>query len=120
MWDLPRHTYEEVREVVIDVILHPISENITKTASNGWPNLIISVGYVFSQREKRVDLRLHPNDAELVRDVFWDLFRQGFITLGKDDPNNMWPWFRLSHFGQKTLQIQSPYRFHDTTLLSRS
>ena len=50
-----------------------------------------------------------------MRDVFWDLFRQGFITLGKDDPNNMWPWFRLSHFGQKTLQIQSPYRFHDTT-----
>jgi hypothetical protein len=58
MWDLPRHTYEEVREVVIDVILNPISENITKTASNGWPNLVISVGYVFSQREKRVDLRL--------------------------------------------------------------
>jgi hypothetical protein len=26
----------------------------------------------------------------------------------------MWPWFRLSHFGQQTLQAQSPYRFHNT------
>src|SRR5262245_14780894 len=32
-------------------------------------------------------LRLSADDAELVRDVFWDLFRQGFITLGLDDSN---------------------------------
>jgi hypothetical protein len=57
--------------------------------------------------------RLHPYDAELVRDVFWDLFRQGFITLGLDDANPTWPFFRLSHFGEKALKTQSPYRFHD-------
>jgi len=53
-------------------------------------------------------------DAELVRDVFWDLFRQGFITLGLNDSNPNWPWFRLSHFGERALKTQSPYRFHDT------
>jgi hypothetical protein len=54
--------------------------------------------------------------AELVLDVFWDLFRQGFITLGIDSSHNAgWPWFRLSRFGTKALQNQSPYRFHDTT-----
>jgi hypothetical protein len=42
------------------------------------------------------------------------LFRQGFITLGMNDSNPNWPWFRLSHFGQQTLQSQNPYRFHDT------
>src|ERR1039458_2986157 len=47
------------------------------------------------------------------RRTFWDLFRQGFITLGMDDNNETWPWFRLSHFGEETLKAQSPYRFHD-------
>jgi hypothetical protein len=48
--------------------------------------------------------------------VFWDLFRQGFITLGMDSSHNAgWPWFRLSRFGAKALQSQSPFRFHDTT-----
>ena len=56
---------------------------------------------------------LHPYDAELVRDVFWDLFRQGLIILGLNDLNPVWPWFRLSYFGQKGLQSQNPYRFHD-------
>jgi hypothetical protein len=62
--------------------------------------------------EIRADLL--TRDAELVRDVFWDLFRQGFITLGMNNSNPMWPWFRLSHFGQQTLHTQSPYRFHNT------
>jgi len=32
-----------------------------------------------------------------------------------NDSNSQWPFFRLSHFGEKTLATQSPYRFHDTT-----
>lgn len=32
-----------------------------------------------------------------------------------NDSNPAWPWFRISHFGQKTLLTQSPYRFHDTS-----
>ncbi len=38
-----------------------------------------------------------------------------FITFGLDDWNPMWPFFRLSHFGQETLDAQKPYRFHDVT-----
>jgi len=59
------------------------------------------------------EVRLRPRDAELVRDIFWDLFRQGFITLGKNDNNENWPWFRLSH-AANMLEAQSPYRFHDS------
>ncbi len=29
--------------------------------------------------------------------------------------NETWPWFRLSHFGQKAPLTQSPYRFHNTS-----
>jgi hypothetical protein len=47
--------------------------------------------------------------------LFWDLFRQGFITLGLNDSNSEWPFFRLSHFGKKTLAAGQPYKFTDTT-----
>ena len=69
-------------------------------------------------REARISALVYlagnPQDAELVRDVFWDLFRQGYITLGLNNSNPNWPFFRLSHFGQRTLASQGPYRFHDT------
>ena len=50
-----------------------------------------------------------------MRDIFWDLFRQGFITLGLNDSNDAWPFFRLSHIGGQTLAAQSPFRFHHTS-----
>ncbi|MBO6707539.1 MAG: hypothetical protein JJ912_15715, partial [Roseitalea sp.] len=46
---------------------------------------------------------------------FWDLFRQGAITLGMNNSNPNWPFFRLSHLGERTLASQSPWRFHDTS-----
>ena len=58
--------------------------------------------------------RLDAQDIELVRDIFWDLSGQGFITLGLNDADPGWPFFRLSYFGQQTLGTQSPFRFHDT------
>jgi hypothetical protein len=120
MPDLRQHTYEEIRDVVMEVLLNPLPDSVTRHSPNQWASLAASVGIVFFQREGREihpsdGPRLHPSDRELVRDVFWDLFRQGIITLGMNDANPMWPWYRLSHFGQKTLQSGNPYRFHDTT-----
>lgn len=88
-----------------------------------WVNLQIAIAEVLARREAKPGEQqqqfrqphLHPHDAELVRDVFWDLFRQGFITLGLNDSNPQWPFFRLSHFGEQALATQSPYRFHDTS-----
>jgi hypothetical protein len=90
-------------------------------ASTLVPAIGISTGfnqtnYSFCLRRWVPGLCKHPSyDAELVRDVFWDLFRQGFITLGLNDSNPQWPFFRLSYFGERARQTQSPYRFHDTT-----
>jgi hypothetical protein len=120
MWNLPQHGYEEIRETVIDILLG--REKVTYEPSQ-WAHLSSGVGEVFARRRaqpgqpvnRHDQTRLDPHDAELVRDVFWDLFRQGFITLGLNDSNSGWPWFRLSHFGQRALLTQSPYRFHDTS-----
>jgi hypothetical protein len=104
-------TYEEIREVVVEILL--------QGSANQWRSLVNAVTEVFAKREnpgrppQLFSASLHPRDAELVRDIFWDLFRQGFITLGLNDSNEAWPWFRLSHFGERALKSQSPYRFHD-------
>jgi hypothetical protein len=118
MWDLPRHTYEEIREVVVDILLK--RETVTYEPDQ-WGHLTTGVAEVFARRATGISSatrherpRIHAYDAELVRDVFWDLFRQGLITLGLNDSNPQWPFFRLSHFGKKSLDSQSPYRFHDT------
>jgi len=113
------HTYEELREVVIDILLK--REHVTFEPVQ-WRNLHSGVAEVFARREikpgqdhnRHQQHSLRGHDAELVRDVFWDLFRQGFITLGMNDSNDQWPFFRLSHFGAQALTSQSPYRFHDT------
>ena len=119
VWDLTQHTYEEVRETIIDILL---GREDVGPAPQQFDDVIAKVRFVFGKRSARPGLtfvpanppNIHPHDAEFVRDVFWDLFRQGFITLGKDSSHNAgWSWFRLSHFASKTLQGQSPYRFHD-------
>jgi hypothetical protein len=120
MWNIPQHTYEEIREVIIEVLLR---RETTAFPPDQWANLTTGIAEVFARRRTQAGQpfnrheqhRLHPRDAELARDVFWDLFRQGFITLGMNDSNPSWPFFRLSHFGERALQTQSPYRFHDTT-----
>ena len=113
------HSYEELRAVVIDILLG--RERLGHEA-NQFRNLTAGVAEVLARRagilkQNRGYLEPHldTNDAELVRDIFWDLFRQGFITLGVNDSNDAWPFFRLSHIGGQTLGTQSPFRFHDTS-----
>jgi hypothetical protein len=110
MADRRQHSYEEIRTVIVDILSQrePVEQEPTQ-----WTSLIAGVEEVFARRQD-LHTPLHPGDTELVRDVFWDLFRQGVITLGFNEYNPMWPWFRLSNFGQRALQGQTVYRFHDT------
>jgi hypothetical protein len=123
MWNEQQHGYEELREVVVDILIGQEQVDYPPTQ---WAHLIDSAAKVMALRaghNQATDAyrhaRLHPYDAELVRDIFWDLFRQGFITLGLNDSNPAWPFFRLSRYGQEALQYQSPYSFHDTSSFMR-
>ena len=106
------HNYEEIRSAVVDILL-----GIEEPSVSQFGRLPSAVHQVLSLRAGKdpSTLRQSNQDEKLVRDVFWDLFRQGVITLGMNNANSNWPWFRLSHFGQKTLASQSPWRFHDTS-----
>jgi hypothetical protein len=123
MWNQQQHGYEELREVVVDIL---IGQEQVDSQPTTWTHLIDGVAKVMARRaghhqgaDAYRHARLHPYDAELVRDIFWDLFRQGFITLGLNDSNPAWPFFRLSRYGQEALQSQSPYRFHDISSFLR-
>lgn len=93
------------------------------SAPEQWVNLKNGIAQVLARRNRRDPSpghfayeppRLDPHQAEIARDVFWDLFRQGYITLGINDSNPTWPWFRLSYFGERSLRAgDDPPRFHN-------
>ena len=112
------HTYEEIRNVVIDIIAG--RENV-KYPANQYAYLMSGIAEVFYRREARTpapsilypEPHLSGNDAELAREVFWDLFRQAIITLGANESKPNFPSFSVSHFGKKILANQNVYFFHD-------
>ncbi|HYC99570.1 hypothetical protein [Brevundimonas sp.] len=117
---LPQHSYEEVRDAVVSVLLRPDGHDYPSQ----FLSLVAAVGMWFHAQAPRPQSGgitiytpgddLHPADAESVREVFWDLFRQGHITLGLNNSNPAYPFFRLSRFGRESLGTSAQNRFHDT------
>ena len=113
----PEHSYEELRQVVINVMLEAnhngvdrFEKLLDKTALELCNQDLVEHGQQHFSCGSTT--QLHPNDAELVLEIVWDLFRQGILTLGSNVSNPGWPWLRLSRFGEYALQ-QGPYRFHN-------
>lgn len=111
------HSYEEIYDAVVDLLLGEAWSAHRPTQFNG---LLQDTARYFANggrpgQQASFSIALHPQDQEFVRDVFWDLFRLGYITLGINNSNPEYPWFRLSHRGQKHLQSREPWKFHDTT-----
>lgn len=111
------HSYEELRSVALDVISG--REKVAYETSQ-YEQLSLGVGQVFAQREGRVQhghsgatYPLDAADKDLMLEIFWDLFRQGITTLGINDANREFPFFRLTQLGKKLAAGGSPYFFHD-------
>ncbi|WP_159709855.1 hypothetical protein [Geminicoccus flavidas] len=105
-------TYEEIRDIVVDLLQ---GQERTEYPNNQFEHLKYNVAAVLARRENRQSQRhpaLNELESELTRDVFWDLFRQGYITLGSNNANPNWPFFRLSHHGQQAITSGRPWRFH--------
>ncbi len=119
-WNAKQHSYEELRTLVIDELLAHTCQNFDELQErvgqgilkryNQWPRPPRETGIAYQGAVSY----LHPYDSSTILEVFWDLFRQGIITLGKDARNPGWPWFRLSRFGEN-IKNQSEFRFHDTS-----
>jgi len=111
------YSYEEIRKAAIDLLAGREDEQY---ANNQYVNFRENIAQLL---RKRHDGKLNENnepfsfskeDDLYVQEVFWDLFRQGIITLGSENsPNQGYPWFRLSSYGKKVLDDEDPYFFHD-------
>lgn len=110
------HSYEELRAAALDVLA---GREKGPYEPSQYESLSIGVAEAFLRREdpqaqpphSRRPAYLSGADRELFLEVFWDLFRQGIITLGLNDNNREFPFFRLSRLGQRLIANQDTYFF---------
>ena len=115
------HSYEEIRNCVLDILAG------RETGAYGFSqyrNLHATAAEVFLRREnpgqyQGGESHLSGHDSDIFLEVFWDLFRQGIITLGLNDYDPNFPFFRVSATGKKILEGQQPYFFHDLSSYER-
>jgi len=109
------HSYEEIRKVALDIFAEREKPSYYP---NQYENLRISVGSILEERETGqhpTRPMMSPEDSEIFLEVFWDLFRQGIITLGMNNSNREFPWFRVSASGKRIIENQDAYFFHDVS-----
>ena len=112
------HSYEEIRGIVLDLLS---GREKGGSGLNQYAHLELGIAEVFKRREgdqqpiRHREQNLSFKDSELTRDVFWDLFRQGLIILGFNRTNSNYPFFRISHYGQKVLANKETYFFYDVS-----
>lgn len=106
------HSYEELRSAVFDILAGRWRATYKP---NQFSHLKNEVSDLLQTRERGgriVNTKLSANDSDLFLELFWDLFRQGIITLGDSD-EPAFPFFRITSFGKKLLGGSDPYFFHD-------
>lgn len=113
------HSFEEIRAAALDILS---GREAVQYKPSQYEHLKLGVGEVFARREGRIQPGQHNQvpqldraDAEIFLEVFWELFRQGVITLGSNDANRDFPHIRVSGFGERLLENESAYFFHDVS-----
>lgn len=114
------HSYEELRAAALDIFAGR-EKHLLHEPSN-YESLSLCIGEVFARREGRIQhgnfgatYPLDGQDREILLELFWDLFRQGIITLGLNDNNPAFPFFHPSKLGLQIAQGHSAYFFHDVS-----
>ena len=114
-----QHSYEEIRSAALDVLAKRES---LPFEPNQYDNLNLCIGHVFAHREGTIQNGHHGasyplvgNDKDLLLELFWDLFRQGIISLGINDAKREFPFFHVTRFGRKLTESQEAYFFHDVS-----
>jgi hypothetical protein len=109
------HSYEEIRDAALDILA---GRERGTYDPNQYVHLQRGVAEVLESRERNTivsNAKLSAPDSEIFLELFWDLFRQGIITLGYNNSNPEFPFFRVTAFGKKLLEGQNPYFFHDVS-----
>lgn len=121
------HSFEEIRAVALDLLAGRERGAYDLTQ---YQNLLVGVAQVFDRREGGPGGRgyqgggtfgpsLSADDRELFLEVFWALFREGVITLGLNDSNREFPFFRVTQFGSRMVAQGQAYFFQDVSSYER-
>ncbi len=117
-FDQPDYTYEEIRDAAVDLLA-----GRTRINAYQYEDLKNGVGEVLIYKKtgkypsQYYDNLMRDSNGDIFLEVFWDLFRQGIITLGLNDlkGNRQFPWFRVSAHGKRILENQAVYFYHDVS-----
>ena len=121
--EMKDHSYEEIRQAAIDILA---GREKTKSICSDYSHFEIAVTEVLFKRDRISEdnqeyrneryFGLSYHDKDLFMEVFWDLFRQGIITLGYDPSNNEFPNCRLSRYGEKIVKNgENLYFYYDVS-----
>src|SRR5229473_5904342 len=121
------HSFEEIRSAALDLLAG--RERAAYDLSQ-YQNLLVGVAEVFARREANPQPReyqgggtigpsLSSADREVFLEVFWSLFREGIITLGFNDANREFTFFRFTDLGRRLSANQQAYFFQDVSSYER-
>jgi hypothetical protein len=119
------HSHEEIRDAAFAALAGNVH---TPYALNQFAHLEIAVAKALKQDTgnptphpgfPQHDARLSTSDGNALLEIFWDLFRQGVITLGLDKMNPQFPWFHLTPLGQSIVSGNQAYFIHDVSVFEK-
>jgi hypothetical protein len=96
---------QQLREIVLDLLAG--RAKIPYYEIDQFAHLKIGVAEVLRRRsgggsmDTLGDPRLEGEDADILLEIFWDLFREGVITLGLNATNPEFPRFRIHSEAKK-------------------
>jgi hypothetical protein len=117
------HSPEEIRSAALDVLAGRVK---CEYELNQFAHLKIGVGKALRERDGLppqipttypADSALESQDADIFLEVFWDLFRDGIISLGCDTSasKSNFPFFSVTSRGKRVLSGENSYFLHDLT-----
>jgi hypothetical protein len=116
-----QHTYEEIRHVTLDILAGKVT---TPHGRGQFDQIQRGVAQILRQRIESVGGHwdsssgdgLNRADADAFLEVFWNLFRDGVITLGNTEAGQKnFPWCQVSALGKKVLETKGTYFFLDVS-----
>lgn len=113
MSKLRRHDHEELRAVVVEILKGNNAPSSFGNLPDRVEQLLTKMEHQEVKEPERCALSLCYHDEELLREIFWDLFREGVVTLGSSKSSPEFPFFAVTERGRRILDSSHPYFFHD-------